>query len=146
MLQGFQSGLDNKGIKWIKREETEPPFLSQLKDLMLKIKANGPRPRSSRASKPVKEEDQETDLAPDLNLVLERQDMDLTDLLWDVLKKSESFEELRQAWEFVFASISREDSRPYVINDYLSGILFSRISCIPKLLMFNASFLKLPKL
>lgn len=47
---------------------------------------------------------------------MDRHDVDLTDLLWGVLKKVESFAQLRQAWEFIFYSIKQEEIRPYVIH------------------------------
>ena len=55
----------------------------------------------------------------ELITAMDRQDVDLTDLLWGVLKKVESFAQLRQAWEFVFETIKQEEIRPYVSIHFL---------------------------
>ena len=47
-------------------------------------------------------------------VLTERLDLDLTDLLWNVLKNVESFEELKKAWEFIFQVFEKEEIRPYV--------------------------------
>ena len=93
----------------MKREPDDVPLMEQLRLLMVKVKQNGPR----SMAKVVKTEWDET--VDDTSLTLtQRQDMDLTDLLWDVLKKVESFSELNKAWEFVFQTIKRDEIRPYV--------------------------------
>ena len=46
--------------------------------------------------------------------ITEREDVDLTDKLWNVLKKVESFAQLVEAWKFVFSTFKRDEIKPYV--------------------------------
>ena len=41
-------------------------------------------------------------------VLVERLDLDLTDLLWNVLNKVESLDELKKAWEYIFQVFDKE--------------------------------------
>ena len=43
-----------------------------------------------------------------------RDDADLTDKLWNVLKKVESFAQLSEAWKHLFQIFRKDDIKPYV--------------------------------
>ena len=47
-----------------------------------------------------------------------RDDADLTDKLWNVLKKVESFAQLSEAWKHIFQIFRKDDIKPYVSMIY----------------------------
>ena len=46
--------------------------------------------------------------------IKEREDIDLTDKIWNVLKKVDSFAQLCDSWKYLFQMIKRDDIKPYV--------------------------------
>ena len=46
--------------------------------------------------------------------IKEREDFDLTDKIWNVLKKVDSFAQLCDSWKYLFQMIKRDDIKPYV--------------------------------
>ena len=139
LLYGFESGLANKGLKWMKRQEEDDDYelMEELKIVLDKIKQNGPRPtvKTNKVDTPGVDENKSFEDLEALTIT-ERQDMDMTDLLWDVLKKVQSLEELKTAWEFALITFKykREEIRPYVsdlclkfIRSTLKGFLLSAV-------------------
>lgn len=106
LLKGFKLGLENQGIQWLEREDENFDLMDELRKFLIKVKQDGPRSlvKNAKMNETVEEI---TSLNP-------REDLDLTDLLWNVLKKVESFQELKIAFECFFQAFKREEIRPYI--------------------------------
>ena len=109
LLGGFLQGLKNQGIQWMAQDDEDFNLFDSLKTLLLEVKQSGPR------SMKVKQElKAENDSMEEVVATLERQDLDFTDLLWDVLKKVSSLSELKSAWEAIFECLKRDEIKPFV--------------------------------
>ena len=113
LLSGLLQGLNNQGIKWFANEDEDFSLFDGLKNLLVDIKQSGPKSLKPKA------EVQDISGAGDDSLeevvaILERQDLDFTDLLWDVLKKVSSLAELKNAWEAIFDCLKRDEIKPFV--------------------------------
>ena len=78
--------------------------------------------------------------------ITEREDVDLTDKLWNVLKKVESFAQLVEAWKFVFSTFKREEIKPYVSLLFLGNFVKSVFSSITIFRFLHEISPKWPKL
>lgn len=110
-LKGLKDGLDNQGIRWMKRSEDEVDLVQELQKTLLKIKQNGSRAKVERFNnEPFNDSKEEIEAMT----IVKRQDLDLTDHLWDVMKKVESLEELKTTWTVLFLTFKKDKFRPYI--------------------------------
>jgi len=113
-LKNFKSGLQNKGIKWRKKDDDEQlNIMDELQELLIEVKQQGPRPLRKTSHQLKKPADQ---LSEDLETltIKEREDFDLTDKIWNVLKKVDSFAQLCDSWKYLFQMIKGDDIKPYI--------------------------------
>ena len=114
-LRGFCSGLQGEGIQWRGREDEEETSLEEdLWTLFEAVKHAGPR-GLKRIDRTGVEEDKDQ---MDEIVIASRQDMDFTDLLWNVLRKVESFSELCMCLKQILLKIKEEELRPFVSREF----------------------------
>ncbi len=143
LLKGLAAVLNNEdiGITWPVNEDSigdGSSFEDQLENVIDKIRRNGPKAayrlndQSKSSQQPRSGIGNETDVdVPISNLsgMSDRLELDFTDLLWSVLKKVTSFEQLAQSWTTILNVISREKFRPFV-RALLFFICFSMLTTI----------------
>jgi len=113
LLKNFQSGLQNHGIQWREKLPNEDlNIIEELQELLIEVKNQGPRPSGKNVKTQKRPETLEDDI--ETLTITEREDVDLTDKLWNVLKKVDSFAQLVEAWKFVFSTFKREEIKPYI--------------------------------
>ena len=109
LLNGLLQGLNNQGIKWFANDEEDFDLFDSLKNLLLDVKQIGPKGLKTKAEVVTGD-----DSLDEVVAILERQDLDFIDLLWDVLKKVNSLAELKSAWEAIFECLKRDEIKPFV--------------------------------
>ena len=98
----------------MKRQEDDLELMESVRDLLVKVKQMGPKPTVINTNKNDSKHDDSFENNIETFVLTERQDLDLTDFLWNVLKKVESLDELKKAWEYIFQVFIKEEIRPYV--------------------------------
>jgi len=114
LLEGYKSGLENQGIKWMRRQDDDLELMASVHELLLKVKQMGPKSTVKASNKNDSKHEGSFDNSIEPLVLVERLDLDLTDLLWNVLKKVESLDELKKAWEYIFQVFDKEEIRPYI--------------------------------
>ena len=122
----------------MRRKDDDLELMDSVQELLVKVKQMGPKSTVKASNKSDTNHDGSLDNPIEPLVLVERLDLDLTDLLWNVLNKVESLDELKKAWEYIFQVFDKEEIRPYVsalINYYfLTGfqslIIFSSLSII----------------
>jgi len=108
-LEGLIAGLAGEGLVWTGREED-----TCLEDEVLEV---------LEASRKLKPSIGILDSDSDNVLSLEaRQDVDITDMLWTVLSRAQSFAELTDSLSLVFNTILAEEIRPFIYSGNKSGM------------------------
>ena len=102
------------GIKWMRRKDDDLELMDSVQELLVKVKQMGPKSTVKASSKNDTNHDGSLDNPIEPLVLVERLDLDLTDLLWNVLNKVESLDELKKAWEYIFQVFDKEEIRPYV--------------------------------
>ena len=111
LLNGLLQGLNNQGIKWFANEDEDFDLFDSLKNLLLDVKQIGPKGLKTKSEVA---QDTGDESLEEVVAILERQDLDFVDLLWDVLKKVSSLAELKSAWEAIFDCLKRDEIKPFV--------------------------------
>ncbi|XP_071540637.1 protein zwilch homolog [Panulirus ornatus] len=107
VLRGFMSGLQSGEVSWFVREGTNT-VAQDIEEIVFSTKERGHRQKK------------EEDGGSDFDMMIEgkffnrRQNMDFTDLLWTVLIRCESFQELRESLGLVFEAVSSGEVRPQI--------------------------------
>lgn len=118
VLRGFVSGLSSGEVSWFVREDSTS-VAEDIENVFTTIR--------EKAQRQKKEEDGTTnfDMMVEDKFYSRRQNMDFTDILWSVLMRCESFQDLKQNLGLVFKTISTGQVRPqiHVRNKTQIGIL-----------------------
>ncbi|XP_045624932.1 protein zwilch homolog [Procambarus clarkii] len=108
MLRGFVSGIESGEVAWFIREGSVT-IAQEMEEVFAIIREKGQRQK--------KEDD---DGISDFDMLIKgtafnrRQNMDFTDLLWTVLIKCESFQELKENLSLVFNAVASGEIRPQI--------------------------------
>ena len=98
----------------MKRQDDDLELMESVRELLVKVKQIGPKSTVRAMNKNETKHDGSFENDIETFVLTERQDLDLTDFLWNVLKKVESLDELKKAWEYIFQVFKKEEIRPYV--------------------------------
>lgn len=117
LLKSLESGIKNQGISWKSQNRTteaddddddeSESLVECLSSMLDRVKIRGPR--ASRQTDEIKEEEGECLLSSTV-----RQDVDLTDLCWEILQNVDSYKELCKALSFILKMIQQDEIRPYI--------------------------------
>ena len=98
----------------MRRKDEDLELMDSVQELLVKVKQMGPKSTVKASNKSDTNHDGSLDNPIEPLVLVERLDLDLTDLLWNVLNKVESLDELKKAWEYIFQVFDKEEIRPYV--------------------------------
>jgi len=108
-LEGLISGLNGQGLVWTGRDKD-----TSLEDEIMEALDSSRKHRPSFPS-----QDSDCDLVFSHH---SRQDVDITDMLWTVLSRAQSYAELSHSFQFLFQTLLREEIRPFIYNGNRSGM------------------------
>lgn len=112
-LEGLISGLEGEELIWLGRRNQEEVW--NMEDKIIEIL------EISRKKQPEAFNPLEGNMDNLLN-VNTRQDIDITDMLWNILSQCESYAELSDSLNFLFKTILTEDIRPFVYSGNQSNM------------------------
>ncbi|KAG0707010.1 Protein zwilch [Chionoecetes opilio] len=105
VLKHFVNGLETGEVLWLVREDSRT-IAEELEEVFTSIREKGAR---------VKREDEggcEFDMMIQGKFFNWRLNMDITDQLWNVLMRCESYQELKDSLSLVFKAVAGEDIKP----------------------------------
>eukprot|EP00088_Acartia_fossae_P041030 TRINITY_DN4288_c0_g1_i7.p1 TRINITY_DN4288_c0_g1~~TRINITY_DN4288_c0_g1_i7.p1 ORF type:complete len:596 (-),score=147.12 TRINITY_DN4288_c0_g1_i7:392-2179(-) len=113
-LEGLISGLEGAELVWLGRHAQDAEWTMEEKIMeILEI---------SRKNRPDEFDKLQEPASDNLLNVNERQDVDITDMLWKILCQCESYAELTDSLHFLFNTILTEDIRPFLYSGNQSSM------------------------
>lgn len=107
VLRGFVAGLSTGEVAWFVREG-DKTVAEQIEDVFASVREKGQRQKKDE------EASADCDKKVEEKFFSRRQNMDFIDLLWMVLMKCESYQELKESLEFIFKAVVMGQVRPQI--------------------------------
>ena len=109
LLAGFVRGLAGEGVTWLGGEE-ELHTETLVADIIDTVRQLGPRSGVTKLEADTMVDTQ--DMEP--FSFKARQEVDFTDILWSHLYRVQSYQQLTEAFKLIFATIIKEEIRPFI--------------------------------